>query len=87
MDDGVGCACPSVFYIVSPYLRKATLERHISLWTGHDDVLSGLFIVPMSLTGAVQSKMYHMPAPLRNQCQYHACSHMPLELGTLHITK
>ena len=58
----------SVFYLVSPHLRKVSEERHISLYgLVMTIVFLVLFIVPMSLTGAVQAKMYHIPAPLRNQ--------------------
>ena len=65
---GLSVLVGSVFYIVSPYLRKATTERHISLYgLVMTMFFLVLFIVPMSLTGAVQAKMYHIPAPLRNQ--------------------
>ena len=43
-------------------------QRHISLYGLVMSVFFlVLFIVPMSLTGAVQAKLYHIPAPLRNQ--------------------
>ena len=65
---GLSVLVGGVFHVVSPHLRKATAERHISLY-GLVMTVSFLvlFIVPMSLTGAVQAKMYHIPAPLRNQ--------------------
>ncbi len=57
-----------LFYQVSPHVRRKTAERHISLYGLVASVgLLTLFIVPMSLTGAVQAKLYHIPAPLRNQ--------------------
>ncbi len=65
---GLSVLVGSIFYLVSPYLRTVTEERHISLYgLVMTMVFLVLFIVPMSLTGAVQAKMYHIPAPLRNQ--------------------
>ena len=65
---GLSVLIGGVFYLLSPYLRSVTDERHISLYgLVMTMAFLVLFIVPMSLTGAVQAKMYHIPAPLRNQ--------------------
>ena len=65
---GLSLLIGGVFYLVSPHLRIVTAERHISLYgLVMTMAFLVLFIVPMSLTGAVQAKMYHIPAPLRNQ--------------------
>jgi len=65
---GLGVLIGGVFYLVSPHIRQATKERELSLYGLVMSVcFLVLFIVPMSLTGAVQAKMYHIPAPLRNQ--------------------
>ncbi len=57
-----------VFYMVSPYIRQKTNERQVSLYgMVMSIVFLVVFIVPMSLTGAVQAKLYHIPAPIRNQ--------------------
>ena len=65
---GLGTLVGTIFYGLSPYLAKTSEHRHISLYGLVMSILFlVLFIVPMSLTGAVQAKLYHIPAPLRNQ--------------------
>lgn len=57
-----------IFGFLSPHLRKVTTERHISVYGLVMSVFFlAVFLIPMSLTGAVQAKLYHVPAPIRNQ--------------------
>jgi hypothetical protein len=57
-----------LFGLLSPHLRRVTTERHISVYGLVMSVFFlAVFLIPMSLTGAVQAKLYHVPAPIRNQ--------------------
>ena len=65
---GVAMLVGSIFYLVSPHLRQPSEHRHISLYGVVMTVFFlVVFIVPMSLTGAIQAKLYHIPVLLRNQ--------------------
>ena len=58
----------TLFGFLSPHLRRVTTERHISVYGLVMSVFfMAVFLIPMSLTGAVQAKLYHVPSPIRNQ--------------------
>ena len=63
-----GIVVGGIFLVLSPYLRENSNTRQISLYGLLMSIFFlFVFIVPMSLTGAAQAKLYHIPAPIRNQ--------------------
>lgn len=53
---------------LTPYLQASPHLKHTNSYgMGMSVFLIGAWLVPMTMTGALQSNMYHIPAPIRNQ--------------------
>ena len=58
----------ALFVWLTPYIQASPDLKHTNRYgLGMSVFLFGAWLIPMTLTGAVQAKLYHIAAPIRNQ--------------------